>query len=778
MRAFAAVTRRKSLNNRHAIQRNIQKRCLLFIAILLIAGSLGMPAISQDDVIFRNYTPASWEADVVTWTRDTLVQNGIDDLIDVGGATNFDIVVNFNRCITQEDVDSIMFIPGAHILQKVSKYITSILIGNANRALVDSIINREGVAFIELQSIYYPTLDVSLENIQVLDGTGTYGANTVESAFPTVDGSGINIVIMDTGVDDGVHTSLPSVRYIGGYDELAVTPGFANPDDINSHGTHVASIALGGTGLGYSTQGVAPGAGLIDVKCIPGTLNNISNALETIYDNRANWNGTGERVDIINMSFSGGGDADGTEYFNQLVDLAESMGIVTVAAAGNAYPMVGFETPGAATRAITVSAYDDNDDPDTVNSTISTYSNQGPRSDDGDADVIDELKPEVCGPGTDIDAALFNTTNSSIEKSGTSMAAPHVAGLAALILQSRSGMVRNAASVKDVIIRTAQRKGAASAPGSDPTWNDRWGWGHINAYEALNLSTETDLSYPNYPPSPAWASADISTSPWPPQAGSPATVTVQITNNGPNYANDARISFGVHDYTASTYTFYDIGTRIVDLPVGTTPVSITWTPVSAGHMCLRTEIGYGPDTDYTNNTTQKNINVSNSPVYFEIRNTMTEDHAMIVFEAEVIYDGPGTPTYDIDPPEIEMAAEDCPEMIEVNMEIPPDAEPGTVMRLNIAAVIMGDTLGGVTITKTVEDSTCCETPGDVNGDGNLNIGDAVYLITFIFKGGPAPPCPDEGDPNGDCFINIGDAVYLITYIFKGGTPPICAGCAE
>ena len=65
-------------------------------------------------------------------------------------------------------------------------------------------------------------------------------------------------------------------------------------------------------------------------------------------------------------------------------------------------------------------------------------------------------------------------------------------------------------------------------------------------------------------------------------------------------------------------------------------------------------------------------------------------------------------------------------------------------------------------------------PGDANDDRQINVGDAVYLIGHIFKGGP-PPAPYavcSGDANGDCQCNVGDAVYLISYVFKGGPAPI------
>ncbi len=65
-------------------------------------------------------------------------------------------------------------------------------------------------------------------------------------------------------------------------------------------------------------------------------------------------------------------------------------------------------------------------------------------------------------------------------------------------------------------------------------------------------------------------------------------------------------------------------------------------------------------------------------------------------------------------------------------------------------------------------------PGDANGDGSINAGDAVYIIAFAFQGGPAPTpyATCSGDANGDCQCNVGDAVYLISYVFKGGPAPV------
>jgi hypothetical protein len=70
---------------------------------------------------------------------------------------------------------------------------------------------------------------------------------------------------------------------------------------------------------------------------------------------------------------------------------------------------------------------------------------------------------------------------------------------------------------------------------------------------------------------------------------------------------------------------------------------------------------------------------------------------------------------------------------------------------------------------SVESYTC----GDANGDGDPNVADAVMLINFVFKGGPAPEPLEAGDANGDGDVNVADAVHMINFVFKGGPDPIC-----
>ncbi len=65
--------------------------------------------------------------------------------------------------------------------------------------------------------------------------------------------------------------------------------------------------------------------------------------------------------------------------------------------------------------------------------------------------------------------------------------------------------------------------------------------------------------------------------------------------------------------------------------------------------------------------------------------------------------------------------------------------------------------------------------GDPNADGDINIGDGVYIINYVFKGGPAPQPLESGDATCDGNVNVGDGVYIVNFIFSGGPAP-CTNC--
>jgi hypothetical protein len=96
---------------------------------------------------------------------------------------------------------------------------------------------------------------------------------------------------------------------------------------------------------------------------------------------------------------------------------------------------------------------------------------------------------------------------------------------------------------------------------------------------------------------------------------------------------------------------------------------------------------------------------------------------------------------------------------------------------------MGPTDGGLTFCGwNIDDVNLTSrecfvfTCGDANGDDQVNVGDAVFLIVYVFSGGPPPDPECVGDANGDGGVNVGDAVYLIAYVFSGGPPPAETCC--
>jgi hypothetical protein len=61
--------------------------------------------------------------------------------------------------------------------------------------------------------------------------------------------------------------------------------------------------------------------------------------------------------------------------------------------------------------------------------------------------------------------------------------------------------------------------------------------------------------------------------------------------------------------------------------------------------------------------------------------------------------------------------------------------------------------------------------GDANGDGKVTVSDVVFLVNYLFKGGPAPVPLESGNANCDTKVTVSDVVYLVNYLFKGGPPP-------
>lgn len=233
------------------------------------------------------------------------------------------------------------------------------------------------------------------------------------------DGQGIRVAVVDTGIDYA-HPDLgggfgPGFKVIGGYDFIN---GDGDPMDDFGHGTHVAGIIAANGAI----KGVAPGAKLLAFKVLgadgsgpySAVIAGIDRAVDPDQDPA-----TDDGAQVLNMSLGGPGDPD--DAVSQAVDAAVSAGVVCVVAAGNtgsSYSTLG--SPGCARKALTVGASDDQD-------AMAYFSSRGPSQPDL------AIKPDLTAPGVSIYSTVPGGGYQSM--SGTSMATPHVAGAAALLLQ-------------------------------------------------------------------------------------------------------------------------------------------------------------------------------------------------------------------------------------------------------------------------------------------------------------------------------------------------------
>ncbi|MEU3740365.1 S8 family serine peptidase [Streptomyces sp. NPDC032198] len=261
------------------------------------------------------------------------------------------------------------------------------------------------------------------------------------------DGKGVKIAVLDTGVD-ATHPDLKG-RIAA---EKNFTPA-ADAKDHYGHGTHVASTSAGtGAKSGGTLKGVAPGAELLNGKVLDDEGSGEDSGILAGMD----W-AAAQGADIVNLSL-GGGDEPGMDPLEAAVNkLSKDKGILFAVSAGNDGGPGTIGSPGSADAALTVGAVDGADK-------LAEFSSQGPRNTDG------AIKPDVTAPGVDITAAA--APGSVIEKevgqqpdgyltiSGTSMAAPHVAGAAALLKQQHPDW--KSAELKGVLMSST--KGGNYAP--------------------------------------------------------------------------------------------------------------------------------------------------------------------------------------------------------------------------------------------------------------------------------------------------------------------------
>ena len=336
-----------------------------------------------------------------------------------------------------------------------------------------------GVRFVSLDRETIPSGHVSR----------TVGADEVRTQAgvvtgPGLDGTGVGIAVIDSGVDTN-HTAFLDksnrVRVVYSRDFT----GEGRTDDPYGHGTHVASIAAGNGRISNAAYiGVAPNAQVVNLRVLnsqgTGRVSYILAALDWVLTNRVAYN-----IKVVNLSLgTSASDSYRDDPLCQAVRRLVDAGVVVVAAAGNngkdsqgnkVYGQI--HSPGVEPSAITVGAANSYGTDARSDDVIASYSSRGPTL-SGRVNLLgvrqhdNLIKPDLVAPGNKIvDAAaednLLLAQNPSLDAgvsgsdarrmmylNGTSMATPAVAGAAALLLQANPKLTPNL--VKALLMYTAQ----------------------------------------------------------------------------------------------------------------------------------------------------------------------------------------------------------------------------------------------------------------------------------------------------------------------------------
>lgn len=776
------------------------------------------------------------------WIRD---QNGdfLDDAFDsMRPGEKTKVIIQLSECLGPEELAA-RFAPFGNV-RRIGTLVAYVVLDDVRMEDLPILAKDSIVAAIERPRVFTPHLDTSTRAIRARAST-TFTPETFAESFPGFNGAGINIAVVDSGVDDAVHAAFAG-KFVSGYDACAdmvlnpdddipdpvittgadgicntvaagddvqqvafggtppnmacvglgpngilntapvgddfigaipwnmfcssanliasgangicntaavgdddqIVPVGQRPRDITCitpgpngvidtvpagddqpgvvhHGTHVAGTALGlGIGAGCRNAddgsvpnncgGVATGAGLVDVKVF---ANGCVSDDELIIRG-LEWIWTDGNAHVVNMSLGTDEQADGTDTIANIINALVANDIAVVVSAGNS----GGNCLGriaAAELAITVANADDRGTVDRADDHLSWTSTFGPRGDFNALNpTVGMLKPDLAAPGSDIIAPQGNTANTYHALSGTSMASPHVAGAAALLLDLKPDLPPG--SLKELLKRTAFQTpehvaAGASFPAIDGVFHVNWGFGMLDLFEAADQLAAgiTDISFtacvaahPDYPDvrrceisggRPSYANdTDIVLATDPPIQEEPNTITLLVENNGMAAAQNVTVCVGVKELGAGLNEFYDVGCRTIANigPGAVVMVAFPWTPTANSHQCIQATIDYGFDTDFSNNLTQRNTSPvpSSSPAVatFRVENPLPEPATIVL--TPIVDDRTKTNfNFDIGQRTFQLRPQDCPRLQTVQFNPNGNLPIGTTGTVIIAATAFSRT---------------------------------------------------------------------------------------
>jgi len=476
------------------------------LTAIMILGLMILPVLSsavplQNDKLVHN------QVDEVLWWENTNMDENNDyihDAIWIAAENNgyeyldennmISVIVDFDHTPTIED--ELMLEENVLFEVQFRYWLIDSIAGKVNINLIPTIIELPGVVFVELDG----RLEIQMNDVnevhdvtQVWEETGYTGAGSV-------------VAIIDTGIDSD-HVGLDDIddsnytndtKVIAFYDAVNY-PELTNGTEIKAyddqgHGTHCAGITAGTGAPDFQYKGVAPKAQLVGVKVLDsggsGSFATVMAGMEWTVEKRHVFN-----IRAASMSLGGPGAIEWTsseeESVNRMGNEMMREGVALFIAAGNSFFSAQIGTPGSAEDVITVGALD-------KNTAIAVYSSQGP-TEEG------RVKPNIAFVGSSVMAPDFNTGDGYTSKSGTSMATPGAAGLAALMYQANPDL--SPFDIRNIMQETATYRRCDYMFANEPCAEDNipknrqnnvYGHGHVNSVpsvmEAANKVYELSLT--------------------------------------------------------------------------------------------------------------------------------------------------------------------------------------------------------------------------------------------------------------------------------------------
>ncbi len=364
---------------------------------------------------------------------------------------NVSVIIGFKNVPGKSDIDFISNQGG--IVKRKYKIIKAISADVPEESLY-TIMKNPNVEYVENDEKVFAHIPIgTCQEVQVLKqtvpwGVGRIGSRIVNAVGNT--GKGVKVGILDTGIDYN-HEDLKG-NYRGGYNFVGNNN---DPIDDNGHGTHVAGI-IGAEDNDIGVVGVAHQAYLYSVKVLAydstGSASDIVSGLEWSVDNN---------MQVINMSL---GSDDNSISVSRAIDNTFNAGVLIIAAAGNSGNASGsgdnIDYPARYSSVVSVGATD-------INDNRARFSSTGPSL-------------ELSAPGDHVLSTL--NWNKYGVLSGTSMACPHVTGVAALVMSAEPGITNSRVRIR--MQTAAQSISNFTGKFSAKNW---YGYGLVDAVRSVSI---------------------------------------------------------------------------------------------------------------------------------------------------------------------------------------------------------------------------------------------------------------------------------------------------